>query len=251
MPSAVFSSDVDQVLADARRSARRMVRVDGREVEIACPFPSPADWRDSGSTFCWSIASTIRPRLRACSRTMADRRLSGRQLRRRARRARLPEHLGAGALWLSPVLKNCQDRTARYHGYGIQDFLTVDRAAFDAARHDPIPMAELRALVDEAHARGIYVILDVVLNHAGDVFEYVPSRMAAAARRPIGAGSHTAVRWRDADGRGRPDWTLAPQADSATPDAAIWPTSSGAMSCSGARARAARPAAISNRSRSS
>ena len=25
-----------------------MVRVDGREVEIACPFPSPADWRD-----CW------------------------------------------------------------------------------------------------------------------------------------------------------------------------------------------------------
>jgi hypothetical protein len=28
-------------------------------------------------------------------------------------------------------------------------------------------------LVDEAHARGLYVILDIVLNHAGRVFDYV------------------------------------------------------------------------------
>ena len=31
---------------------------------------------------------------------------------------------------------------------------------------------ELRALVDAAHAQGLYVIFDIVLNHTGDVFAY-------------------------------------------------------------------------------
>jgi glycosidase len=87
------------------------------------------------------------------------------------------QQLGVGALWLSPVLKNCQYSPFTYHGYGIQDFLQVDpRFASDpqAAKASPeLAEAELRALVDEAHARGIHVIFDIVLNHAGDVFEYV------------------------------------------------------------------------------
>ena len=41
------------------------------------------------------------------------------------------------------------------------------------ARRDPqFVENELEQLVDEAHARGIYVIFDIVLNHTGDVFEY-------------------------------------------------------------------------------
>ena len=28
-------------------------------------------------------------------------------------------------------------------------------------------------MIDEAHGRGLYVIFDIVLNHAGDLFEYV------------------------------------------------------------------------------
>jgi hypothetical protein len=83
---------------------------------------------------------------------------------------------GRGAIWLSPVLKNCQYNPTTYHGYGIQDFLAVDpRLAADpvaAARRPELAENELRALIDEAHARGIYVIFDIVLNHAGDVFEY-------------------------------------------------------------------------------
>jgi glycosidase len=40
---------------------------------------------------------------------------------------RLPylKSLGVGALWLSPVLKNCPYRET-YHGYGIQDFLAIE-----------------------------------------------------------------------------------------------------------------------------
>jgi 1,4-alpha-glucan branching enzyme len=34
--------------------------------------------------------------------------------------------LGVGALWLSPVLKNCQFDAHSYHGYGIQNFLAVE-----------------------------------------------------------------------------------------------------------------------------
>jgi len=80
--------------------------------------------------------------------------------------------LGVGAIWLSPVFRT----DGSYHGYGIEDFLAVEpRFASDPAAAGTTPgvaEAELRELVDAAHERGIYVILDIVLNHAGDVFEY-------------------------------------------------------------------------------
>ena len=86
------------------------------------------------------------------------------------------QQLGVGALWLSPVLKNCQYQDGTYHGYGIQDFLAIDpRFASDPdqARATPtLVEGEFRELIDQAHARGMYVILDIVLNHTGDVFEY-------------------------------------------------------------------------------
>ncbi len=63
-----------------------------------------------------------------------------------------------------------------FHGYGFQDFLRVDprfSSNPQAARANPaIAEQELAGLVDEAHALGLYVIFDVVLNHAGNVFEY-------------------------------------------------------------------------------
>lgn len=85
--------------------------------------------------------------------------------------------LGAGAIWLSPALKNCQYNPFSYHGYGTQDFLQIDPrfgSDFEAAKIDPqLAENELQGLVDQAHARGMYVIFDIVLNHTGDVFEYV------------------------------------------------------------------------------
>jgi glycosidase len=134
------------------------------------------------------------------------------------------QQLGVGALWLSPVMKNCQFAES-YHGYGIQDFVAIDpRLASDpeeARRNPALVEGELRALVDAAHDRGIYVILDIVLNHVGDVFEYVFEDGTASGLAPWRDDPPYAVRWRDADGHGRPDW---PELPTDPPrDATIWP----------------------------
>ncbi|MGH7453187.1 MAG: alpha-amylase family glycosyl hydrolase, partial [bacterium] len=131
------------------------------------------------------------------------------------------QELGVGAIWLSPVLKNCQFSPYSYHVYGIQDFLQIEpRFASDPekARKNPqLAEDELIQLIDEAHGRGIYVIFDIVLNHAGDVFEYEGYGSVAPRRdHPY------PIRWRDQDGKGRPDWTSAPS--QCPPDAAIWPS---------------------------
>ncbi|MEV4511908.1 alpha-amylase family glycosyl hydrolase [Dactylosporangium sp. NPDC049525] len=73
--------------------------------------------------------------------------------------------LGVTAVWVSPILRQVP-AAGTYHGYGTHDFLAVD-PHFGTGD-------DLRELVDEAHRLGIRVVLDVVLNHAGDVFAYEP-----------------------------------------------------------------------------
>ncbi|HYG64801.1 MAG TPA: alpha-amylase family glycosyl hydrolase [Thermoanaerobaculia bacterium] len=74
--------------------------------------------------------------------------------------------LGATAIWITPVVDNMDGFVTgagfpdwAYHGYWADDFTRVD-PRFGTE-------AELKRLVDEAHARGIEVLLDVVYNHAG------------------------------------------------------------------------------------
>jgi glycosidase len=78
--------------------------------------------------------------------------------------------LGATALWLAPVFVNqpiqgpAGHESAAYHGYWITDFLHVDpHLGTDA---------DLHALVSAAHARGMKVYLDIVVNHTADVIRY-------------------------------------------------------------------------------
>ena len=73
------------------------------------------------------------------------------------------KRMGVTALWLSPIFKQVSFQQT-YHGYGIQDFLSVDPNFGDGAA--------LREMVRIAHANGIYVILDIILNHTGNVFSY-------------------------------------------------------------------------------
>jgi glycosidase len=73
--------------------------------------------------------------------------------------------LGVTAVWISPVLRQVPG-AGTYHGYGTYDFLAVD-PHFGTGE-------DLRDLVTEAHRLGIRVVLDIVLNHAGDVFAYEP-----------------------------------------------------------------------------
>ncbi|MDR4489050.1 MAG: alpha-amylase family glycosyl hydrolase [Nitrospirales bacterium] len=77
------------------------------------------------------------------------------------------ERLGVTAIWISPIFKQVSFKET-YHGYGIQNFLDVDP---HFGKRD-----DLRTLVRTAHAHGIYVILDIILNHTGDVFRYNPNR---------------------------------------------------------------------------
>ena len=73
--------------------------------------------------------------------------------------------LGVTALWIGPVFTQ-RPRLDSYHGYGIQDFLDVDARFGD--RQDLVD------LVTAAHDRDLRVILDVIVNHSGDNWAYVP-----------------------------------------------------------------------------
>jgi glycosidase len=77
------------------------------------------------------------------------------------------KRMGITALWVSPIFKQVAYQDT-YHGYGIQNFLEVD--PHFGTRED------LRELVATAHRHGIYVILDIILNHSGNVFSYNPDR---------------------------------------------------------------------------
>ncbi|HLP01943.1 MAG TPA: alpha-amylase family glycosyl hydrolase, partial [Opitutaceae bacterium] len=74
--------------------------------------------------------------------------------------------LGVTAVWVTPPFRNksVQDGTAGYHGYWILDFLRIDphlgtRAEFDA-------------FVRQAHARGLRVYMDIIVNHTADVIQF-------------------------------------------------------------------------------
>lgn len=77
------------------------------------------------------------------------------------------KRLGVTAIWVSPIFKQISKKTGEetYHGYGIQNFIDID-PNFGTRE-------ELKEFVKEAHDNGIYVILDIILNHAGNIFSYV------------------------------------------------------------------------------
>jgi len=62
------------------------------------------------------------------------------------------DDLGVTALWLMPIMES-----PSYHGYDVVDYDKVDR--------DYGTNADFQRLVAEAHARGMRVIVDLVLNH--------------------------------------------------------------------------------------
>ena len=202
---------IDASVYDALDAPRRQRAIRGAESAAPYPFPSPADWRDVWIYFLLvdRFAHPDKPpRLQPWDGehgSFQGGSLAGVQ-------AHLDDlaELGVGAIWLSPVLWNPQWDEGAYHGYGIQDFLAVEpRFTSDpeAARRDPsIGTAELRSLVDAAHERGIYVILDVVLNHTGDLFEY----KGHGAKAPFRNEPYE-IRWRDPEGRPRDDWADHPQ----------------------------------------
>jgi len=80
------------------------------------------------------------------------------------------QDLGATALWVGPIFKNKAvqgppgHQSAGYHGYWITDFTQVDPHLGTNA--------DFEAMVDAAHARGLKVYMDIVVNHTADVIQY-------------------------------------------------------------------------------
>jgi glycosidase len=132
--------------------------------------------------------------------------------------------LGVTALWVSPVFRQVAFEPS-YHGYGIQNFLDVD-PHFGTR-------AEFRDFVQAAHDQGIYVILDIIAHHTGNVFSYAPNRHPT--RDPASGRVYNDPRWdgqryavqgfNDRDGRPTlPIDSPTPNGlEAAWPDGAIWP----------------------------
>ena len=73
------------------------------------------------------------------------------------------KELGVTALWLTPVLENDSPDTpngySTYHGYATTDYYRVD-PRFGTN-------ADYRRLCDEAHQKGLKVVMDMIFNHSG------------------------------------------------------------------------------------
>lgn len=70
--------------------------------------------------------------------------------------------LGVTALWFTPVLENDRHdefEQSTYHGYATTDYYRVDPRF---GTND-----EYKKLIDEAHAKGLKVVMDMIFNHCG------------------------------------------------------------------------------------
>ena len=71
--------------------------------------------------------------------------------------------LGVTALWFTPILENNSPDNdfgySTYHGYATTDYYRVD-PRFGSN-------ADYRQLIDDAHAKGLKVVMDMIFNHCG------------------------------------------------------------------------------------
>jgi glycosidase len=96
-------------------------------------------WLDAGAGFCGGSIAGIKTKLGYLKR------------------------MGVTAVWIGPLFKNVA-KLQTYHGYGVQDFLDID-PRFGTKE-------ELKDLVSQAHSMGMYVLLDIIMNHSGNVWTY-------------------------------------------------------------------------------
>ncbi|MDJ0707151.1 MAG: alpha-amylase family glycosyl hydrolase [Leptolyngbyaceae cyanobacterium MO_188.B28] len=119
------------------------------------------------------------------------------------------KRLGVSAIWISPIFKQVRFQET-YHGYGIQNFLEVEPRFGDRQ--------ELKDLVRVAHENGIYVILDIILNHSGNVFSY------RGDRNPTWTGqTYEAEGFNDAQGNPTIPFVEANPTELPAVDGAVWP----------------------------
>ena len=67
-------------------------------------------------------------------------------------------NLGVTAIWLNPIQENDM-KEGSYHGYAITDYYQVDRRLGSNE--------EFCKLVEQAHSKGMKVVMDMIFNHCG------------------------------------------------------------------------------------
>jgi hypothetical protein len=140
MPTSLFALDFQDVLDHAKQASGQR----------SGPFPSPADWRDLPIYFLMvdRFNNPNKPPRHQPFDDPAFADYQGGSFSGVRQRLSYIKQLGAGAVWLSPVLRNLRSDPS-YHGYGIHDFLRAEPRFADDPQHAD---EELRALVDAAHA---------------------------------------------------------------------------------------------------
>ena len=83
--------------------------------------------------------------------------------------------LGATAIWISPVVLNAN---GEFHGYAGRDFFAVDPHWGT--------LADLQHFIQTAHARGLLVIDDIIVNHGGDLIYSTDSGYPSFRDPPAG-----------------------------------------------------------------
>ncbi|SFW75241.1 glycoside hydrolase family 13 protein [Amycolatopsis australiensis] len=118
--------------------------------------------------------------------------------------------LGVDGIWLNP----CYPSPQADHGYDVADYTGIEPAYGSLAEFDTV--------VDDAHARGIRVLMDLVPNHCSSAHPWFQAALAAAPGSPErdrfvfrdGRGEHGELppnNWRSEFGG--PAWTRVPGPD--------------------------------------
>src|SRR5512136_695912 len=114
MHNSIWEPSIQNALEEARARHEGNVRALGG---LPAPFPSPADWRDQWIYFILVDRFNNPSAPPAFSWDGIYGSFQGGTLSGIREQLGYLQELGVGALWLSPVMKNCQYQPS-YHGYG-------------------------------------------------------------------------------------------------------------------------------------
>jgi alpha-amylase len=108
--------------------------------------------------------------------------------------------LGARCIWLMPVAES-----PSYHGYDATDYYTVER--------DYGTNADFKRMVAAAHARGIKVLVDMVLNHSSNQHPYFQAALRDTASPYRSWYRFSKTKPEQTENIGNPPWTKSPVRD--------------------------------------
>jgi len=133
------------------------------------------------------------------------------------------EALGINTLWITPIVDNIDYNVGKgashqyqygYHGYWAKDFTQLDEHLGD--------MDTFKSLIEQAHDRGIKIMVDVVVNHTGYGLKPSDTNAAGATNYPTDEDRERfAGMVRDPAGSGDLTGELAGLPDFVTEDQAV------------------------------